>query len=374
MSMEASFSTNPLPALDLSIERKSGEYVLLMRFKYDKESIRFIRSLEHVSWNSNLRAWIMPFSYEKYREMKTTLSSRFEIKTEPGREQLDQLVPLSEEVQQAIKQFILWMKNKRYSDNTIKTYSEAVRVFLRFYRTKSISTIDNDDLVHFNNEYILKNKYSSSYQNQVVNALKLFFRIVDQKHLDPEQLHRPRRRKRLPIVLSKKEVKTILDVTVNLKHQCMLSLIYACGLRSGELINLKPVDIDSSRNLVLIKNAKGKKDRIVPLSQKLLTLLREYFRKYKPSIYLFEGSEKGKPYSYRSLEIVLKKSAEKANISKSVTLHVLRHSYATHLLESGTDLRYIQELLGHKNSKTTEIYTHVSTKSIQQIKSPFDDL
>ncbi len=151
-------------------------------------------------------------------------------------------------------------------------------------------------------------------------------------------------------------------------------MIYSCGLRCGELLALKPVHVDSKRNIVMLQNAKGKKDRIVPLSPKILELLREYYKNYQPKFFLFEGQTRGEPYDPRSLQMVLKLALFKSGIEKPVTLHWLRHSYATHLLESGTDLRYIQELLGHNSSKTTEIYTHVSTKSIQQIRSPFDDL
>jgi integrase/recombinase XerD len=154
----------------------------------------------------------------------------------------------------------------------------------------------------------------------------------------------------------------------------MLSLIYSCGLRCNELLSLKPTNIDSKRNLILIRHAKGKKDRIVPLSPKILGMLRDYYVAYKPSVYLFEGQNKNSQYDSRSLQLVLKQALKKVKISKPVTLHWLRHSYATHLLENGTDLRFIQELLGHKSSKTTEIYTHVSTKSIQCINSPFDTL
>ena len=154
----------------------------------------------------------------------------------------------------------------------------------------------------------------------------------------------------------------------------MLSLIYSCGLRRSELLNLKPTHIDSKRNIVLLKNAKGKKDRITPLSPLILEMLREYYKRYKPKTWLFEGQVAGEQYSEKSLQSILKQALQKTGITKPATLHWLRHSYATHLLESGTDLRYIQELLGHNSSKTTEIYTHVSTKSLQQIKSPFDDL
>ena len=266
------------------------------------------------------------------------------------------------------------MASKRYSTSTIKTYTDALKSFLTFYRLKAISEITNEDVNVYNNEYILKNKLSSSYQNQIVNAIKLYFKTVRETKIDIEKVHRPKKERLLPNVLSKEEVKLILDAHSNIKHKMMLSLIYSCGLRSGALIALRPVHIDSKRNIVLLKNAKGKKDRIVPLSPKILEMLSVYYQMYKPKIYLFEGQKKGTPYDSRSLQQVLKQALQKVNISKPVTLHWLRHSYATHLLESGTDLRYIQELLGHNSSKTTEICTHVSTHSIQQIKSPFDEL
>jgi len=202
----------------------------------------------------------------------------------------------------------------------------------------------------------------------------LFFRTVQNKSILVDAIHRPKRSKLLPNVLSKEEIKLILNAHGNIKHKTMLSLIYACGLRRSELLHLKPADIDSMRGIVIIRQAKGKKDRIAPLSEKILILLREYYAISKPKIWLFEGQNVGEQYSEQSLQSVLKQALQKVGNTKPVTLHWLRHSYATHLLESGTDLRYIQELLGHSSSKTTEIYTHVSTKSLQQIKSPFDDL
>lgn len=166
----------------------------------------------------------------------------------------------------------------------------------------------------------------------------------------------------------------VLDALQNQKHRAMLSLIYACGLRSGELLKLKAEHVDSKRSLLIIKGAKGNKDRIVPLSIKIIEMLRTYYKTFKPKTYLFEGQYASTAYDSRSLQLVLKQAVAKAGIKKQVTLHWLRHSYATHLLEAGTDLRYIQEILGHKSSKTTEIYTHVSTNSIQKISSPFDTL
>ena len=273
-----------------------------------------------------------------------------------------------------LQKFSYWLKSKRYSENTIKTYTEALKSFLIFFKTKEIASITNEDVVYYNNNYILKNNLSYTYQNQLVSAIKLYFKTIQNVSLELDKIHRPKREKVLPNVLSKEEVKAILNAHANTKHKMMLSLIYSCGLRCGELLALKPVHIDSKRNIIMVKNSKGKKDRIVPLSPKILEMLREYYLAFKPKNYLFEGQTVGNPYDNRSLQQVLKQALTKVGITKPVTLHWLRHSYATHLLESGTDLRYIQELLGHNSSKTTEIYTHVSTKSIQQIKSPFDDL
>lgn len=284
------------------------------------------------------------------------------------------LAPLNETQTKAIERFVGYLKSIRYAENTIGTYSDAVKIFFRFFSDRSIESLEASDITFFNNNFILKYGYSASYQNQVVNAIKLFFRVVKNTKMQIEAIERPRREHRLPNVLSKEEVKLILQSLENKKHVAMLSLIYACGLRRSELLNLSLKDIHSDRNLLIINQSKGKKDRVVPISDKLILLLREYYLQYKPKKWLFEGQLPFSQYSERSLELVLKKSVIIANIKKPVTLHWLRHSYATHLMESGTDLRFIQELLGHKSSKTTEIYTHVSTKSIQQIKSPFDDL
>jgi integrase/recombinase XerD len=270
--------------------------------------------------------------------------------------------------------FINWMRSRRYSESTIGTYSDALKTFLRFYEDKDVSEISNDDLIKFNNAYILKNKFSSSYQNQVVNAIKLFYRAVELRNMDVDLIYRPKTEHVLPNVLSKEEIRAILHAHSNIKHRAMLSLIYSCGLRRSELLNLKLGDIDSKRGLLIIRKAKGKKDRIAPLSPKILTLLREYFVACRPKEWLFEGQTKGQKYDESSLAGVLKQALEKCRISKPVTLHWLRHSYATHLLENGTDLRYIQEILGHSRSTTTEIYTFVSNKSIQKVVSPFDSL
>lgn len=249
-----------------------------------------------------------------------------------------------------------------------------MRIFLKFIYPKPPHEVVAEDMVCFVNEYIIPNGLSYSYQNQAINGAKLFFREVLKSKLDVEKFERPRREYKLPNVLSKEEIKAIPGSLKNKKHKTALSLIYACGLRRGELLNLKLCDIDSRRGVLKILKSKGKKDRIVPISENIIQMLRDYYEEEKPITWLFEGQKKNTKYSATSLSEVLESAVNKANIKKPVTLHWLRHSYATHLLEAGTDLRYIQELPGHKSSKTTEIYTHVSTRSLQKIKSPFDDL
>jgi len=337
----------------------NGEKRIAIYFESSPELNGRIKKLAGVKWSQTLKVWHVP----------DTLAYRQQFKIDSPKIKI-----LSDVKLKRMAAFKEWLQSKRYSESTIKTYSEALKTFLQFFSEKPLEQIDNQDIVHFNNAYILKNKLSAAYQNQVVNAIKLFFKTIEHKAIDVSLVHRPRREHTLPNVLSKEEVKMILEALTNIKHKTMLSLIYSCGLRRSELLNLRPIDIDSKRKLVIIRQAKGKKDRMVPLSDKILMMLRDYFKIYKPEKWLFEGQQAGTLYSEKSLESVLKQALSKAKIDKPVTLHWLRHSYATHLLEAGTDLRYIQELLGHKSSKTTEIYTHVSAKSLQNIKSPFDDL
>ncbi|PWA04055.1 site-specific tyrosine recombinase/integron integrase [Flavobacterium psychrotolerans] len=344
---------------EAKIVRHRGESRIAVYFEKDADLIARIKNIDGSRWSQQMSVWHLPDTVEnRIRFQLTPLADR---------------LPSMEGIAQ-IERFKQWLRSKRYSESTLKTYTEALKSFLVFYREKPVSEITNEDVVFYNNEYILKNNLSASYQNQIVNAIKLFFKTVQEKKIELDKIHRPKRAKVLPNVLSKEEVKLILNAHSNVKHKMMLSLIYSCGLRCGELLALQPVHIDSKRNLVMLKNSKGKKDRIAPLSPKILEMLRDYYKDYRPTTYLFEGQKAGAPYDARSLQLILKQALQKTGISKPVTLHWLRHSFATHLLESGTDLRYIQELLGHSSSKTTEIYTHVSTKSIQHIKSPFDDL
>lgn len=356
------------------IHRKTE--VVFFDFGYDDTLIAVLKKSGITMWSQTQRKWyILKQNFDAgklksaFRGIAIIDDSKLKLRNNNVNAS-----PVNNEIKAGLEIFRKWMLHKRYSDSTIKTYTEAAKSFLLFIQPKPATEANNSDIVRYVNDHILKNKLSFSYQNQMVNACKLYFREVVHSRLDVDKLERPRREHKLPNVLSKEEVKAILEAPANTKHRAMLTLIYACGLRRSELLNLKPQDIDSKRHLLMIRNAKGRKDRVVPISDKLIEMLREYYKLFKPKTWLFEGQKTGEQYSEESLAKVLKNALSLCKIAKPVTLHWLRHSYATHLLESGTDLRYIQELLGHKSSKTTEIYTHVSQKSIQQIRSPFDDL
>lgn len=208
---------------------------------------------------------------------------------------------------------------------------------------------------------------------QFIGAVKLFFNYVTHCSFDTEELERPMKEKTLPTVLSKLEVKQILVNTRNLKHKAVLSTIYSSGLRIGEVLNLRLNDIDTDRMQIHIKNAKGKKDRYVKMSKANYMVLKSYLHQYVPKLYLFEGPDNNR-YSSSSIRQVLGRACQKSGIKKHVTPHTLRHSYATHLLELGIDLRYVQAFLGHKKPETTMIYTHISTEKVDNLANPLDEM
>ncbi|MCX8167218.1 MAG: site-specific integrase [Candidatus Micrarchaeota archaeon] len=262
--------------------------------------------------------------------------------------------------------------SRKYSYKTIKSYIFYNRDFLNFTCKKPSDTTDSDI-----KDYLLylieKKDAATSTLNQAINALKFYYGTILKKKFVYE-IKRPRKNKKLPVVLSKEEVAKILSSVDNIKHKTILMLVYSTGLRVGEVVRLKPEDIDSNRMLIHVKGSKGRKDRYTILSKTALDVLRYYWKEYEPQKWLFEGVKPEKHISVRTAQKIFEYTCKKVGIKKDITIHTLRHSFATHLLESGIDLRYIQELLGHKNSKTTEIYTHVTTKNLSQIKSPLDNL
>ena len=264
-----------------------------------------------------------------------------------------------------------------YSPNTIRTYHSLLLRFLNAHKEQGLAAIEAftaEQVNQYHRDMMQSEQYSFSFINQSINAIKFYFhRVLQRPLLDLNQVERPEKEQKLPKVMSRQEVASLLQATDNLKHRCLLQLLYAGGLRIGEVINLKITDVQSGRNLLLIRGGKGKKDRTTLLSQKPLLSLRQYYKAYKPKDWLFEGQSGGQ-YTIDSIRNVFHACRQKANIKGPFTPHSLRHSFATHLLEQGTDLRYIQTLLGHGSSKTTEIYTHVTSHAIEKIMSPLDNL
>ena len=268
--------------------------------------------------------------------------------------------------------FLQKLENKRYALTTSRTYISCFETYMRYFKDVPLLEIREVDIQNYLNELARKN-VSSSRLNQIVNSIKFYYEVVEQMPNRFYSIDRPFKQEKLPEILSQNEVKLIINATNNLKHRCILSILYSAGLRRQELLNLQLRDIDSERMTILVRGGKGNKDRHTILSPAILDDLRAYFKNWKPKQYLFEGAEE-KKYSPTSVSKILHKATLKAGLNKKVTPHMLRHSFATHLLESGTDLRYIQSLLGHNSSKTTEIYTKVTFSSIQNIKSPIDSL
>lgn len=259
---------------------------------------------------------------------------------------------------------------KQYSNNTVKSYVSCFEKFINHFKEQSIDTLNENDIRNYL-QYLIQVHRSKSYINQAINSIKFYYEVVLGMPNRFYAIERPLKDKKLPIVLSKENVRKLIDNTNNIKHRCIVSLLYSAGIRRSELLNLKLENIDSSRMLIRVEDAKGNKDRYTLLSNTTLADLRKYFKEYVPQLYLFEGQDGGQ-YSPNSVGKIITNATIKAGIKKQVTPHTLRHSFATHLLESGTDLRYIQLLLGHSSTKTTEIYTHVAKSSFDSIKNPLD--
>jgi len=335
-----------------------------------------IKTYPYHNWDSKAKSWSLPYS-EKFLKEITQTCQEFHLqiifeeeKEKPSRTPKTNLskvrMPCPEE-------YVLKLKEMRYSLHTLKNYCAHFSEFINCLSTTEIDEISEAQIIDYLRYLVIERRVSSSYQNQAINAIKFYYEKVRKGKRKVYVIDRPREEKKLPVVLSEKEIGAILKSTPNIKHKAILMMAYSGGLRLGELVQVKCKDIDSNRMQVRIEQSKGKKDRYTLLSVKMLEILRTYYKQYRPKEYLFEGAG-GTVYSARSIQQILKASAQRGGIQKKISVHTLRHSFATHLLENGTDLRYIQSLLGHESSKTTEIYTHITTKGFDQIKSPLDRL
>ena len=266
------------------------------------------------------------------------------------------------------------LKLQRYANNTIKSYCGYAQVFLeQMEKYNRLDEIPISEIELFINTKVTQENISVSYKRSLVGAIKKGFELVENQKIELNYLYPKRKVNKLPTFFSQEEVRNLLNATENLKHKAILTIIYSCGLRLSELINLKIADIKSESNLLLIRQSKGNKDRIVALPDKLLLLLREYYKVYQPKDFLFEGA-KGDQYSERSVQLILKNAMSKAGVLSKGSVHTLRHSYATHLIKSGIDVRVVQELLGHNDIRTTMIYTHITDIDKKSTPSPLDFL
>jgi integrase/recombinase XerD len=364
------------PEIQLENGYLKGKRVIWIKFKYDPNLIRIVGRIQHCRWNYEKKAWYIPFKHFDQDHFVKIISNKARINitmismTNTSGLHIQRL---SETHSPKLPDgFLDLLQQKRYSKSTIKIYSSYFSQYQEYFANDDLKQISTDQINAYIVELINNLGISSSQQNQRINAIKFYYEKVLGRTKAYYKVERPKKARKLPTVLSKNEVNLLLNITGNLKHKCILTTIYSSGLRRSELINLKVEDIDSQRSLIRIQAAKGKKDRYTLLSEKLILLLREYYKAYRPKVWLFEGQNGGK-YSTTSVAKIVKSAVKKAGIQKHVTPHCLRHSFATHLLEQGTNLRYIQEILGHEDPKTTQIYTRVATNELSNIRSPFDD-
>jgi integrase/recombinase XerD len=360
----------------LIIKTRTGRLKLI--FGYQNALRLLIKKFPYCSWDAKNKWWTIPYSdiylnqlqdHALEAGMKVTYEE--ELSTGTGVKRMSAYdVPNYRECPQ---EMVLKLRELRYSENTVKTYKGLFEEFINYYHKYDINKIEEPQIISFLRYLVMERKVSTSYQNQSINAIKFYYEKVLGGQRKFYFIDRPKKEQALPTVLNEDEVIRLFNAIDNIKHKCMLMLAYSAGLRLGEILRLRLEDIDRERMQIRVEQSKGKKDRYTKLSSRFLLIYDQYVEKYKPVDFVFEGAA-GAEYSASSLQTIMKAATIKAGIKKHATMHTLRHTFATHCLENGVDLRYIQSMLGHESSKTTEIYTHITTKGFDQIKSPMDNL
>ena len=360
----------------LLIKTRSGRVKIFSGF--NKPLITVIKKIPYNHWDPKNKWWTIPFSehlMEQLKEVCIQQEMKVIVEEEPASEagvkrisELD--VP---NYRRAPEAYINKHIELKHSQHTIKNYVSAFEEFINYHYRLDIDTITEPQILEFIRFLVTERKVSTSYQNVAINAIKFYYEQVLKGKRKFYFVDRPNRDKTLPIVLNINEITLMIKGTTNIKHKLIIMFAYSSGLRLNEIVRLKITDIDRERMQLRIVQSKGRKDRYTKLSEKILPVLDLYIAEYNPADLLFTGAD-GQAYSDRSVQAVVKQAAKRAGITKVVTPKTLRHSFATHLLENGVDLRYIQEFLGHSSSKTTEIYTHITTKGFDKIKSPMDGL
>lgn len=354
---------------------------IAIKFAYDFKTKEYLKKFNGVYWTKTHRTFYIYYDEVRLQDLKTYIKKEGihlldnhnkDIVPRYSKGVKFELKPLNEEKTLVYRHFLEFLKGKRFSVSTITSYSSFILEFLRFTESKPVNELNEIDVRQYVEWSVKKLNYAISTHRQMVSSFKHFAYFYPACSIDVDKIYMPKKDKKLPVVLSIEEVFSILKVTKNLKHRVVIAMLYGSGLRIGEIIDLKLSDFDFKRKQLHIKNSKGRKDRYTSIAESLFPLLKNYHNTYAPKEYFIENPKGGK-YSPGSIRAFLGKNAKAAGILKTVTPHTLRHSYATHMLEQGTDIRYIQELLGHSRPETTMIYTHVTRKDIQQIKSPLDN-
>lgn len=361
---------------DIVVETDSKKNQILISFKYEENWKNEVKKLDGAWWHIMAKLWSVHLNetnLERIKEIFTSENSNLIIKEIEHLPSPKQKHKTATDRSIVDKKFITQLKLLNRKENTINNYQSMVAHYLQYFKGEDIATISEEKMRNYILDHRERQGYSESYQRLMISALKNYYKIVFGRELKSDEIPYPERSRPLPKVISREDVEKMIQLTVNPKHKMILLFLYGLGLRRGELANLKVNDIDFKRNTINIYRAKGNKDRTLPIPGALLKYLENYLRDYLPRDYFLVGQEGGK-YSPESILKVVKKSAERAKVKMVITPHILRHCFATHSLEKGIDLRYIQAMLGHKSSKTTEIYTYVSTKQLNKLSNPLDDI
>ncbi|GGF24257.1 tyrosine-type recombinase/integrase [Hymenobacter cavernae] len=356
-------------AVSLRVRSAGIDYQVF--FPYADAPVRAALLAAGVRYDATARAYLLSMEAELVQRVQAACAQLSIPLSAPPLPIIPQVLPPPTPQNELLARYGQRLALKRYSSQTVRNYNTAFRAFLVYHAPRLPLTLTHQQILDYMAERVATG-ISEAYQNLLINAIKFYYEQVEGQPRQYYEIPRPKRPLLNPKLLGKDEVKALLLHTENSKHRCMLMLAYGLGLRLSEVLNLTLQDIHSSRMVLYVRGGKGKKDRMLPLSEQLLHWLRDYYRQYRPLTFLFEGQQVGERYSDRALQLVVKQAAQRAGIQRPVTLHMLRHSYATHLLEAGTDIRLIQDLLGHSSIKTTEIYTHVAQRT--RPASPLDNL
>jgi len=369
-----------LPPITLERTTYQGMRVILLHFPYDVQLVNRCKDMS-AKWSQSNRCWyVLDVEEGRVKLMQTFKGHAWlhwpvaQKQRAERKEQVEQLAkkPLTPPQSAALEQMHRLLVSLGRSESTVVTYEQLMEKMLRYLDKPPLDLVQ-DDIIRFQSDHLVAQRYAESTQRQFVTAARYFLEANHLPALDTSKVKGPRKAKALPKVLTRSEVMAILSSCPNLKHRTMLSLLYSSGLRIGEMIDLRLDDIQWESKAIHIKRAKGRKDRVVAIGEQMAIMLRNYTLQFRPIEFLFNGQANMK-YTQTSVRAVLKRAKEKAGIFKKVTPHMLRHSYATHMIEDGVNLRYVQALLGHSRPDTTQIYTHVATEHLMKLKNPFDQL